>query len=337
MTRGGDGESDELRRVRSELEARDEEVTRLRKAVEDEARTIEGLRGALGREAEQIDRLQEQTVEADRTERAQQALIRELRGEVGDATRIAESFGEQLRTAELELADLRAIRDALLEPALVQREGMTIAAEVIPAAPYISGDFFFVGDGPNGTTVMAIGDVVGNGLTAVRRSAFTRTALASVAPFSDDPCQLLRWVNVALVERIGESADFVTAACATYDPDSRLLRLASAGHHPALRLGSGAELTGGRTGAALGLVRDVDCSAGTHRLSDRDGMLLYTDGLIEARGKQTRYGTDRVSALLRNRSGLAPQDTLRVLKRDLREFSGERLVDDVCLLILRAE
>jgi phosphoserine phosphatase RsbU/P len=337
MSRGADGESRELRRLRSELEARDDEVKRLREGGEEDARAIEGLRGSLGREAEEVDRLQEETVEADRIERAQRALIRELRAEVGDAARNADSIGERLRAAELELVDLRAIRDALLEPALVQREGMAIAAEVIPAARYVGGDFFFVGDGPNGTTVMAIGDVVGNGLPAVRRSAFTRTALASVAPFSDDPCQLLRWVNVALVERIGESAEFVTAACATYHPDSRLLRLASAGHHPALRLGSGAELTAERTGGALGLARRIDCSAGAHRLKDGDGMLLYTDGLTEARGEQTRYGIERLSALLRDRSGLAPRDTLGVLKRDLQEFAGERLADDVCLLILRAE
>ncbi|MBV9418066.1 MAG: serine/threonine-protein phosphatase, partial [Solirubrobacterales bacterium] len=214
--------------------------------------------------------------------------------------------------------------------------GMTIAAEVIPAAHYVGGDFFFVGDGANGTTVMAVGDVVGKGLSAVRRSAFTRTALASVAPFSDDPCQLLGWVNVALVERIGESSEFVTAACMTYEPRSRLLRLAAAGHHPALRLASGAELTAERTGVALGLAREVNCSASAHRLMDGDGVLLYTDGLTEARGERTRYGIDRLSALLRERAQLAPQDTLEMLKRDLRKFAGERLTDDVCLLVLRA-
>lgn len=337
MSGSGDGESEELQRLRSELEARDEEVTRLRDSVDEDAHMIEGLRGSLGRDAETIDRLEQETGDADRIERAQRALIRELRGEVGDAEHIAESIGERLRAAELELVDLRAIRDSLLEPALIQREGMTIAAEVIPAAPHVGGDFFFVGDGPNDTTVMAIGDVVGHGLPAVRRCAFTRTALACVAPFSDDPGQLLRWVNVALVERIGETADFVTAACATYDPDSRLLRLASAGHHPALRLGSGAELAGGRTGGALGLARQIDCSPGAHRLKQGDGVLLYTDGLTEARGEQTRYGIDRLSALLRDRSGVAAQDTLGALKRDLRVFAGERLDDDVCLLILRAE
>lgn len=141
---------------------------------------------------------------------------------------------------------------------------------------------------------------------------------------------------MALVERIGESAEFVTAACMTYEPRSRLLRLAAAGHHPALRLASGAELTAERTGVALGIAREVNCSASAHRLTDGDGVLLYTDGLTEARGERTRYGIDRLSALLRQRAQPAPQDTLEMLKRDLRKFAGDRLTDDVCLLVLQA-
>lgn len=322
--------------LEAQLEARNDELGRLRKATEEDARTIEALRRSAARDVARIDRLHQEAVESDRIERAQRALISELRADVDEAAHDVESAGKRLTIAELELVDLRAIRDALLEPALIQREGMTIAAEVIPAASYVGGDFFFVGDGANGTTVMAIGDVVGKGLSAVRRSAFTRTALASVASFSDDPCQLLRWVNVALVERIGESAEFVTAACMTYDPRSRVLRLAAAGHHPALRLGSGVELTPERTGGALGLAREIGCSASAHQLTDGDGVLLYTDGLTEARGERTRYGIDRLSARVRSGAGLDPQQTLNALKRDLVEFVDDQLADDVCLLVLRA-
>ena len=175
------------------------------------------------------------------------------------------------------------------------------------------------------------------GLSAARRSAFTRTALASVAPFSDDPCRLLRWVNVALVERVGESADFVTAACVTYEPRSRLLRLAVAGHHPALRLASGAELRAQQSGAALGLAREIGCAASGYRLADGDGVLLYTAGLTEARGESGRYGVGRLSTIVRESAQLAPHDTLELLKRDLKEFASDRLTDDVCLLVLRSE
>jgi hypothetical protein len=117
--------------LRFEPEASDEEVIRLREAAEEDARTIEALRDAHDQDAATIRQLEEEPVESDRIERAQRALIDELRAEVGDAAHDAEAIGERLRAAELELVDLRAVRDALLEPALVQREGMTIAAEVI--------------------------------------------------------------------------------------------------------------------------------------------------------------------------------------------------------------
>jgi serine phosphatase RsbU (regulator of sigma subunit) len=185
--------------------------------------------------------------------------------------------------------------------------------------------------------VAAVGDVVGKGLQAARRSAFTRTVLASVAAFSDDPGRLLQWVNVALVERIGEGAEFVTAACVTYDPGTRVLRFASAGHLPALRLDSGDELTAPRTGAALGLALEVDCRESAEQLGAGDGVLLYTDGLVEARGVGSRYGMNRLGNALRNGKRLAPPEILELLKRELRKFAGERISDDVCLLALRGD
>lgn len=173
--------------------------------------------------------------------------------------------------------------------------------------------------------VEAVGDAVGKGHQAARHSAFTRTALASVAAFSDDPGRLLQWVNVALVERIGESSEFVTAACVTYDRGTRVLRFASAGHPRGLRLESGDELTPERTGAALGLALEVDCRERAERLGADDGVLLYTDGLVEARGGESRYGTNRLSEVLRHGKRLTPPEILELLKRDLREFAGERI------------
>lgn len=351
MSGQNESDAEELRRLQAELAARDEEVEQLRVAASSSEREITDLRVAASsaereitdlrdlaqEESEQIDELQEDAVALQRIERAQRALIAALRGEVGEEARALLELGARLRAAELELVDLRAIRDALVPPTVVQREGMSIAAEVLPAEPYVGGDFFFVGDGPGGTVVAAVGDVVGKGLQAARRSAFTRTVLASVAAFSDDPGRLLQWVNVALVERIGESAEFVTAACVTYDPGIRVLRFASAGHPAALRLESGDELTVERTGAALGLTLEIDCREGAERLEAGDGVLLYTDGLLEARGIDSRYGTSRLRAALRHGKHLAPPEMLELLKRDLHEFAGERFSDDVCLLALRGD
>ena len=348
MSGPNEPDSEESRQLRAELAASEDEVEQLRVAASSSEREITDLRAAASsaereitdlrdharEDSEQIDQLQE---DSRRIERAQRALIAELRGEVGEEARALEELGARLRAAERELVDLRAIRDALLPPTVVQREGMSIAAEVLPAEPYVAGDFFFVGDGPGGTVVAAVGDVVGKGVRAARRSAFTRTVLATVAAFSDNPSRLLQWANVALVERIGGSPEFVTAACVTYDPGTRMVRFASAGHPPALRLESGDELTAERTGAALGLARELDCREGAQRLEAGDSVLLYTDGLLEARGIDSRYGRSRLRTALRHGTHLAAPEILELVKRDLHEFAGEQISDDVCLLALRGD
>ena len=120
---------------------------------------------------------------------------------------------------EHELEDLRAVRDALTPPELPARPGLELAATFIPAsADQVSGDFYLVAEGPQESTVLVVGDVVGHGLQAGRRAAFVRTAFAATAPFSDDPSRLLSWANTALIERAGTGSEFVTAACVTYLP-----------------------------------------------------------------------------------------------------------------------
>ena len=96
--------------------------------------------------------------------------------------------------------------------------------------------------------MLVVGDVVGHGLPAGRRSAFVRTAFAATTPFSDDPGRLLSWANAALIERAGISSEFVTAACVTYLPSEQHLRWAYAGHPPALWLDDGSELGRARAG-----------------------------------------------------------------------------------------
>lgn len=286
-------------------------------------------------DAAEIARLQSEAQESHRIERAQRALIAHLRHDVSEADERLEQVRDRLAGAESELDDLRAIRDALSSPALLQRADLTLAADLIPASSHVGGDFFFVGDGPGGAVVAIIGDVVGHGLPAARRAAFARTAFASLTPFSDDPCRLLQLVNVALVERIGESADFVTAACVTYHPSSRTLRAAAAGHPPPLRLDSGSELAIPFTGRALGLDDKVGGIGVTEQLSPGGGVLLYTDGLIEARGESFRYGIERAVEVLRVQTGATPTAVISHLIRDVQAFAGQQLTDDICLMAFR--
>jgi phosphoserine phosphatase RsbU/P len=243
---------------------------------------------------------------------------------------------ERLRAAEHELEDLRAIRDALTPPDLPRRPGLELAALFQPAAEeQVSGDFYLVAAGPQDSTVLIVGDVVGHGLRAAQRAAFIRTTFAAIAPFSDDPRRLLSWANTALIERAGTSTDYVTAACVTYLPDEQLLRWAYAGHPPALWLDDGCELIAGAQGTLLGTASDPGGAEGARRTTPGTGVLLYTDGLTEARHDGEQFGLDAVSAVLAGLERPSPTEAIAVLRARVAEFADGALTDDLCMLAAR--
>lgn len=277
-------------------------------------------------------------------ERAQQATLiarmaREARVREEDLAGLRsrlETAEHELESAEHELQDLRAIRDALTPPALPQRPGMRLAAAFLPAAEErVSGDFYLVAEGPRDSTVLVIGDATGHGLSAARRATFVRTSFIASAPFSDDPARLLSWVNTALIERAGTSGDLVTAACVTYLPAERLLRWAYAGHPPALWLDTGQELSAPRQGVPLGMAADPDYVEGSQRTESGAGLLLYTDGLTEARHDGELLGADAVSAVLDGLQNPSAAEAIAVLQARVAEFAYGALADDLCLLSAR--
>lgn len=266
---------------------------------------------------------------------SEDALVARLRREAEVREEELTGLRAHLEEAEHELEDLRAIRDALTPPELPQRPGLELAAAFLPAAEQVSGDFYLVAEGPEDSTVMVVGDVVGHGVQAGRRAAFVRTTFAATAPFSDDPCRLLSWANTALVERAGDTSEFVTAACLTYLPSEQLLRWAYAGHPRALWLDDGEELCAPRQGAPLGIRADPRCVEGSRRSTAGAGVLLYTDGLTEARHESELFGLDRVSAVLAGLNRPSPAEAIAILRTRVADFAYGTLTDDLCLLAAR--
>jgi sigma-B regulation protein RsbU (phosphoserine phosphatase) len=264
-------------------------------------------------------------------ESRQETLIARLRREAQVRDEQLAALRERLTVAEHELEDLRAIRDALTPPELPARPGLQLAAAFVPAAEMVSGDFYLVAEGPQESTLLVIGDVVGHGLHAGKRAAFVRTTFAATAPFSDDPRRLLSWANTALVERAGTSTEFVTAACVTYHPSEQRLRWAYAGHPPALWMHDGRELVAPRQGIPLGLGEDPEYVEGTLRPKGSAGLLLYTDGLTEARRDGKFFGLDGVSAVLGELQDPTPREAVAVLGARVAAFA-ETLTDDLCML-----
>ena len=120
-----------------------------------------------------------------------------------------------------ELEELEATRDALRPSAIVPRPALDLASHYVPAQDGVGGDFFVAVEGPRGSTVLVVGDVVGKGVTAAQRAVYVRTSLVTFAPFEDDPARLLRLANAALIDRAGTSVDYVCLLYTSPSPRDR--------------------------------------------------------------------------------------------------------------------
>jgi serine phosphatase RsbU (regulator of sigma subunit) len=281
----------------------------------------------------QADAIEDDIRDIGEHEHRQDTLIERLRREAEVRDDELSELRLRLAVAEHELEDLRAIRDALTPSELPERPGLELAAAFVPAAEQVSGDFYLVAEGPQDSTVLVIGDVVGHGLQAARRAAFVRTAFVATAPFSDDPWRLLSWANTALVERAGSSPDFVTAACMTYLPRERLLRWAYAGHPPALQMPGGRELVAPSQGIPLGVREDPEYDEGVLEAEGPLGVLLYTDGLTEARHNGSFFGLAGVTGALGELENPTAREAVAALRARVAEFAhDDSLADDLCLL-----
>jgi serine phosphatase RsbU (regulator of sigma subunit) len=325
-----------LELVTEDRSAAGRELARLRAETGEQQREIARLRNEAAEATDQIVQLGSEAEEHLRHERALGALVERLRNEARVHEEIIAQHLERLTADELELNDLRGVRDALTPPELARRPGFDLAASFLPAAEGVSGDFYLVAEGPDHATAVVIGDVVGKGLGAARRAAFTRTVFATTAPFSDDPTRLLSWANTALVERTEDDLEFVTVGSITFCPRERLLRWAYAGHPPVLWLDSGEELIGGRAGP-LGVSRDWAGTTAARRVSPGTGVLLYTDGLTEARHAGRPFGQPRLAQRVQALGGRPPAEVVAGVTAEVQEFADTGLADDLCVVAGRID
>ncbi|MDQ1741623.1 MAG: hypothetical protein QOE53_3275, partial [Pseudonocardiales bacterium] len=213
-----------------------------------------------------------------------------------------------------------------------------VASRYIPAQAGVSGDFYQVAAGRNGAAIVVIGDAVGKGMEAARRSTFVRAIVAACAPYADDPATIVRTVNAELVHQHGASAQFITMLCVVVHPDATM-SWASAGHPPPVSLADGEPIGAIRTSHPLGLAPEIVELEVARAPLPAAGILLYTDGLTDARpGRRSfqPFGEGRVAALLRELDAPEPEDAVERLARAAQIFAGGPLPDDLCVVALRS-
>jgi serine phosphatase RsbU (regulator of sigma subunit) len=222
----------------------------------------------------------------------------------------------------------QAAQQAILAPPPARSGSVALAARYVSATAeaLVGGDLYEVVSRP-GAVRLLIGDVRGKGLEAVRSAAIVlgefRAAAADVDRLEDVAVQIDRRLRSYL-----QDEDFVTALIAEITDDGQYT-IASCGHPPALLLSAGA-ITAIEAAPSLPLGLGADPVAVTGQLTPGDRLLLYTDGLIEARDHDRRFVD--VQVVVRPLADADLDAGLDDILHALRAITGADLSDDLALL-----
>ncbi|MGW1978149.1 GAF domain-containing SpoIIE family protein phosphatase [Streptomyces sp. NPDC001889] len=206
--------------------------------------------------------------------------------------------------------------------------GLSVAVRYRPAATgaLVGGDWYDSVVLPSQHILLCVGDIAGHGIGAATSMVVLRNALRGLAVTGAGPGQLLTWLNLVahhLTEQIT-----ATAVCGLYDPRTRVLRWARAGHLPPVLIRDQEARTFPLgSGLLLGALPDVSYDEQEMQLEEGDTLLMYSDGLVERRDLALN---DSLTQLLTAAGG--PDRPLERLLDDLLTHSRSDTDDDTCLI-----
>jgi serine phosphatase RsbU (regulator of sigma subunit)/predicted ester cyclase len=238
---------------------------------------------------------------------------------------------------EQELEVARGIQHASLPREVPRLEGWAITPFYQPARE-VGGDFYDFFELEEGRVGIVVGDATGKGMPAALVESATSSMLRAVAQAlgSSSPGEVLARVNETLLARIPQNT-FVTCFYAILYPENGRLVFANAGHNlPCCRLDEDAVVELDARGMPLGLMPQMNYEENETILAPGEGVLFYTDGLVEAHDPGGgMFGTPRLRSLLSERPE-GGTDLSAALMEELERFTGEEWEqeDDITLLTL---
>lgn len=273
------------------------------------------------------------------------AEAEQARAEAERARLEAEQARHQAEADRERLADaLAVLQKSLVPDSLPAVPGLETAIHYHTASPdRLGGDFYDLFPVDGNRWAFFLGDVCGKGPQAAALTSLTRYTLRAAAHHATEPAAALATLNAVLVERYAAGGDprYCTCIFGVLDPTAdggMRVELSSGGHPPALvlRADGRAEFLPTPGGLLVGVLADARFVTTASVLHPGDTLLLYTDGLTEARTGPTReslYGEEALLAFATDRAPAAPDTVITALTELLRGF-GEGLNDDTALLAL---
>lgn len=227
------------------------------------------------------------------------------------------------------------LQESILPTRLPRIEGIDASSVYVPAGSEleIGGDYYDLFPAPDGRLVLAIGDVCGKGVEAATKTSMIKYLIRGMIAAGATPGSVLAELNQMLVES-GDPSDIVTLWLGTLRIADGQLVWANGGHPPAMLLTPGGDIIRlETTGALLGAVMSADFGESEVTMEPGATLLLYTDGVTEARIKGRFFGEGRVRRALRQ-GGSAAVVTQRLFAL-VQRFSAGALRDDAAILAVR--
>jgi sigma-B regulation protein RsbU (phosphoserine phosphatase) len=240
---------------------------------------------------------------------------------------------DEQRALERDLTLAATIQRGLLPRPDFAAKGWHVKYHYAPAG-LVSGDYCDLLETPAGLLFM-LGDVSGKGVAASMLMSHLHATFRSLANSDLALGAMVEAANRIFAE--STMADQYATLVVGRASDDGAVELVSAGHLPVLHLSSGEARSQHSTGVPLGMFAAARFPALTLSLGAGDGLLLYTDGLTEARNiAGEEYTFDRVKALATRHSAAAPHELISHCLADVTDFSrGTKPFDDLTLLAIR--
>jgi serine phosphatase RsbU (regulator of sigma subunit) len=213
-------------------------------------------------------------------------------------------------------------------------QGFEIGQVYEPGTGAMAGDFYDLFPTAASRLTAVIGDVAGHGIEPAITAFQVKYLLRVFLRQYRDPGQAIEELNVVLSSQ-GRPEDLVSVCAVVFDQRAGTLRFASAGHPPAWVWHDGEVRPLRATGPLLTLDPNGTYYSREVPLDSGDVLLLYTDGLTEARSGEQLFGEERVAQALRRDPGEELNAMCKGLLEAARDFASAPLTDDIAVLAIR--
>lgn len=252
------------------------------------------------------------------------------------ATRLAVSLGlamenARMYTAQREIAD--TLQGAMLTfPETLPGVELGHAYRSADELARTGGDFYDAFELGEGRVALVLGDVSGKGIAAAAASSIVRTVLHAFSLPGARPVDVLASANEALVRLLPDEV-FATATYAVIDTRTGVIDLCSAGHpDPFVCTPTGCIRHDALRNRPLGLWPDAGFEEFQIVLAEGDSIVIFSDGLPDARRGTEFFGEDRVDAVLDRMRHEHPQQIVDTLMSEVSSFAGDQQTDDIAIV-----